>query len=128
MAIGRIERSGGVYPVIQVPDSKQIQRTEPEIKTAGYKVSPGMEPEQEQAPVRKPVEPVEIGNLSLTFQKEDSFDYLGKDSALENLDIQKALTEMQRDQVLQEYQFFVGSSEYFSSTGNTQDGTVTIKK
>lgn len=52
----------------------------------------------------------DLENISLTFNKEESYDYLGSESSLVDLDMQKAISDMKRDSVLQEYQYFVGSS------------------
>lgn len=63
---------------------------------------------------KEPQKFVDLENISLTFNKEESFDYIGNDSSLDNLDMQKAVSDMQRDQILQEYQYFVGSAKDFT--------------
>ena len=63
----------------------------------------------------------DLEDISLTFNKEESFDYLGSESGLMNLDVQKAISDMRKDSILQEYQYFVGSSPSFM---NTDDGIV----
>ncbi len=63
----------------------------------------------------------DLENISLTFNKEDTYDYLGSESTLAGLDMQKAISDMKKDSVLQEYQYFVGSSQNFL---NTEDGMV----
>lgn len=67
----------------------------------------------------------DLENISLTFHKSESFDYLGSESSIDNLDVQKALSDMRRDSVLQEYQYFVGSAQNFSF--RSEDGTVIPK-
>lgn len=67
----------------------------------------------------------ELENISLTFNKEDSFDYIGSEKSLKNLDVQKAISDMQKDKVLQEYQYFVGSAQ--AVAGASEDGTVVLK-
>lgn len=64
----------------------------------------------------------DLENISLTFNKEDSFDYIGSESSLANLDVQKAISDMKKDSVLQEYQYFVGSSQNLFT--NPADGMV----
>lgn len=61
-----------------------------------------------------------LENVSLTFNKEESFDYLGSESNLLNLDMQKAISDMKKDSILQEYQYFVGNSQDFMM--NPEDG------
>lgn len=63
----------------------------------------------------------DLENISLTFNKEESFDYLGRESELMKLDMQKAISDMKKDSVLQDYQYFVGSAASFM---NTEDGLV----
>ena len=67
----------------------------------------------------------DLENISLTFNKEDSYDYLGSESSLTGLDMQKAISDMKRDSVLQEYQYFVGSSQNLFI--NPADGMVIPK-
>lgn len=67
----------------------------------------------------------DLENISLTFNKEESYDYLGSESNLNDLDMQKAISDMKRDSVLQEYQYFVGSSQNFFI--NPADGIVIPK-
>ena len=62
---------------------------------------------------RTSVNPSEI---SMTFHKEETFDYLGSESSLMNLD-------MQKDSILQDYQYFVGST----ISVNPEDGMVIRK-
>lgn len=66
----------------------------------------------------------DLENISLTFNKEDTYDYLGSESGLASLDMQKAISDMKKDAVLQEYQYFVGSSQNFL---NSADGIVLPK-
>ena len=69
----------------------------------------------------------DLEQVSLTFNKEDSFDYIGMDSNPENLDMQKAISDMQKDQILQNYQYFVGSAGGLYDGMPTEDGMVVLK-
>lgn len=51
-----------------------------------------------------------LEDVSLTFNKDDTFDYIGSESEISKLDLQQAVSDMKKDQVLQQYQFFVGSN------------------
>ena len=42
----------------------------------------------------------DLENTSLTTNKGESFDYIGNDCSLDNLDMQKAVSGMKKDQVL----------------------------
>lgn len=69
----------------------------------------------------------DLEQVSLKFNKEDSFGYIGMDSSLDNLDMQKAISDMQKDQVLQSYQYFVGSAGSLFGEMPSEDGTVVLK-
>lgn len=69
----------------------------------------------------------DLDQVSLKFNKEDSFEYIGMDSSLDNLDMQKAISDMQKDQVLQSYQYFVGSAGSLFGEISSEDGMVVLK-
>ena len=69
----------------------------------------------------------DLGQVSLTFNKEDSFEHIGMDSNPENLDMQKAISDMQKDQILQSYQYFVGSAGGLDDGMLPEDGMVVLK-
>lgn len=45
------------------------------------------------------------------YQPDATYELKGVDSDIANLDVEKALSDMKKDQVLQQYQFFVGESK-----------------
>lgn len=79
---------------------------------------------EEQSSIQKPID---INELSLTFNARDDFGYIGKDSDIEDLDMQKAISDMKKDQVLQQYQYFVGSSDTLFPQKSSEDGHVFLK-
>lgn len=82
---------------------------------------------QAPAEVRRETAPrqAELEDISLTFNKQDNFGYIGKDSDINKLDMEKAISDMQKDKVLQQYNYFVGSSKNLME--NNPDGTVIAK-
>lgn len=52
-----------------------------------------------------------LEDISITFNRQEDFEYIGKDRDIHGLDAEKAINDMKRDQVLQQYQYFVGSSD-----------------
>lgn len=73
-----------------------------------------------------------LEDISLSFRKNDDYEYIGKDSNIENLDMQKAISDMKKDSILQDYQYFVGSAQGFQKEQGilqsmTEDGMVFIK-
>lgn len=69
----------------------------------------------------------DINNISLKFNASDDYSYIGKDKDITNLDMQKAISDMKKDSVLQEYQYFVGSSKNFLESKVSEDGVVIPK-
>lgn len=115
------------YDVQQIPRIVQeplpVQTKEAEQETAALDLEKESVKEQNSLHT---AQPVDLANVSLTFHKEESFDYIGNDSSLDNLDMQKAVTDMKKDKVLQEYQYFVGSSGNLFEK-QTEDGVVIRK-
>ena len=68
----------------------------------------------------------QLEDISITFNRQENFDYLGKDSDIRSLDVEKAIDDMRKDKVLQQYQYFVGSSRN-SQIENNADGIVIQK-
>lgn len=127
MRIGAIEDFSSYLqnyraPVIPQVSVEEIKRQD-QMKVREAEPVPEMT--REEVPdlsYRKPN--AEMDQLSLTFNKQESFDYLGKDSDINDLDMQKAISDMQKDRMLMQYQYFVGSAKNLFSNG---DGTVITK-
>lgn len=54
-----------------------------------------------------------------TYQPNQEYEMKGVDSDIYNLDVQQALSDMQKDQVIQQYQFFVGRNGVESAQNTT---------
>lgn len=105
--------------VTQAPDSQSADVVNmPQNPTAPSTINI-----EESKPDNRPrfLNPEEV---SLGFQKNDDFSYIGRDKDIASLDIQKAISDMKQDSVLQEYQYFVGSAQ---NVYHSQDGTVLEK-
>lgn len=74
---------------------------------------------------RKPNAPLE--DIAITFNRKDDFGYLGQDSDLHSLDVERAISDMQKDRMLQQYQYFVGSAKAVYEGGQAPDGIVVPK-
>ncbi|MCR5673532.1 MAG: hypothetical protein K6F87_07450 [Lachnospiraceae bacterium] len=64
-----------------------------------------------------------LEDISLSLNDNKAFEMKGKDSDLESLDMEKAVSDMQKDQALMQYQYFVGES----NIQNFEDGIVIAK-
>ncbi len=70
---------------------------------------------------------LELENISLGFQKNDTFDYIGSQRDLVQLDMEKAISDMKKDEVLGQYNVFVGRSELAGNIFESDDGIVKVK-
>ena len=107
-----------------------IPAVKPEdIKTEELKLNEQKVNEQEPSISAQPAidnrsRTANLEDISLTFNKEESFDYLGNDSSIKTLDMQKAISQMHQDSILQDYNYFVGNA---SNVYNSEDGMVIAK-
>ena len=107
-------------PRVKVDEILQPERVAEAVETSV--VSDIREEASYTAPERKDA-PLE--DISLTFNKQESFGYIGRDSDIQSLDVQKAVSDMRKDSVLQQYQYFVGSSRNLMA--RSADGAVIAK-
>lgn len=70
---------------------------------------------------RRASENENVHNLVFDFKRENDYNLIGASSKLEDLDVEKALSDMKRDSVLSQYQFFIKSPK---GLGTDEDGTV----
>ncbi len=64
-----------------------------------------------------------IEDISLSLNEPSGFEMKGRDSDIESLDMAKAVSDMQKDQALMQYQYFVGDPGILSN----DDGIVIPK-
>ncbi len=117
------------YDAYRIP-TVDTQKSE----TLGQNITSKQQAVVPEAPVAKAEEatvPVERKNtaledVSLTFLKDDTYDMIGSESDLNKLDMQKAISDMQKDKILQDYNYFVGSS-VMQQRNISEDGVVVAK-
>lgn len=117
------------YDACRIPTA-DTQKSE----TLGQNITSKQQAVVPEAPVAKAEEatvPVERKNtaledVSLTFLKDDTYDMIGSESDLNKLDMQKAISDMQKDKILQDYNYFVGSS-VMQQRNISEDGVVVAK-
>ncbi len=63
----------------------------------------------------------ELQDISLKFNRDEEVNLVGSDSSLAGLDVEKAISDMRKDSMLEQYQYFVGSG---SNIVNDEDGLV----
>lgn len=132
MAVGGIHSSfQNSYGVQKIPSGQTEQLRKPDEGRDRENVS-GVRDDAEAFAIGKERENkarplADLENISLKFNRTESFDYIGSDSSLDNLDMQKAISDMQKDQILQSYQYFVGDLSDFMGVQSSEDGTVIRK-
>ncbi|MDO5572905.1 MAG: hypothetical protein Q4G60_02880 [bacterium] len=63
----------------------------------------------------------DLQDISLKFNRDEDINLVGRDSSLAGLDVEKAISDMRKDSMLEQYQYFVGSG---SNIVNDEDGLV----
>ena len=71
----------------------------------------------------RPRKNASLEDISLSLNEPKSFEMKGRDSDLASLDMEKAVSDMQKDQALMQYQYFVGDTNLV----NNEDGIVIAK-
>ena len=56
---------------------------------------------KEKTPVREKKSNATLEDISITFHKQDDFGYIGRNSDIHSLDVEKAISDMRKDQILQ---------------------------
>lgn len=112
------------YQVPVMPQSAPIVITEAQQQEniASNPVADIREEASVQSPARQDAK---LEDISITFNKKDDFDYIGQDRDIRSLDMERAISDMKKDQVLQQYQYFVGSAKNLAA--NNADGKVLAK-
>ncbi len=71
----------------------------------------------------RPRKNADLEDVSLSLSDHGSFEMKGRESDIDSLDMEKAVSDMQKDQALMQYQYFVGESNLI----NNEDGIVIRK-
>lgn len=109
---------------MRINDIPKVDINQPQVDKEAQKNEPKtqslvIEPIEDKRP--RALNPNEV---SLTANKQEEFGYIGKERDVERLDMQKAISDMRQDSVLQDYQYFVGSS---NNVFSSEDGMVIAK-
>lgn len=133
MAINLFSDYGGFYNSYKVMDIPQVGLEDVKKQDAEIKAAEAAVP---QIPVVNEIKAetpdlrsktADLDNISLTFNASDDFSYLGSDFEIEKLDINKAIDDMRKDKILEDYQYFVGAPNDLTNTFSNEDGKVFLK-
>ena len=85
-------------PEIKQVSGEEVRRQDQEQQQAALQQStPDYSRMTDFAAQDRRAKAADLENISLTFNKTDSFDYLGSESGLENLDVMKAVSDMRKE-------------------------------
>ena len=115
------------YRIPSIPSVSvdEVKRQDEELKKVSS--SPALNNTLEDVAISaKPRNDAALEDISLTFNKGDDYGYIGKDSDIYSLDVETAISDMQKDNVLKQYQFFVGNTGTGALVDNA-DGVVIPK-
>lgn len=124
----RIDGSGYSYTLYQNDNHIKIQekaiaaadaKKADEVVQAPYKEAAQM---SNVAGVAGREPQADSGKVWFDLKKENSYQLIGANSKLEDIDVEKALSDMQKDKVLSQYRFFVKPQQM--GLGTDVDGTV----
>ncbi len=127
--IGSYVPGYNAYNIPSVKDNPQIQ-PQPEVK---HQPSPQQELQQEKKGLDLTVTPARenasIENVAISFGQYDSSSLdIYSDMGLASRDMKQAISGMQKDRILHEYQYFVGCKDLTGKPSNiiagTEDGIV----
>lgn len=133
MAINGIGSYGGFdsYKSFNIPqvDIETVKKQDEEAlkleKQASSQVNVPVETAEPKEDTRSRL--ADLDNISLNFNQGEDYSYIGSESDINNLDMQKAITDMRKDKILEDYQYFVGSSQNLMTNFNSEDGSVFMK-
>lgn len=106
-------------PKIDAEQLKQQQVNKPDEAANQSKPAITIEPVEDKRP--RSLDP---NSVSLTANKQETFDYIGSEKDINRLDMQKAISQMHQDSILKDYNYFVGNA---SNVYNSEDGMVISK-
>ena len=134
MSIDRIGLYGGFYNPYKMPEIQQVSVEDvkkQDEQLAKQQMQQSVETpkiDYAQQPVNQAPRMANLEDISLTFNTNETYDYIGRDADLQNLDMMSAISDMQKDKVLEQYQYFVGPKEMEDPiVTRTPDGIVVQK-
>ena len=108
---------------LQNTEDVQIEQTE----ETGAGLTAGGDNAQQQTPAPAHSDPKEF---TFDFANRSRFNLVAATSSMEDVDIKKAVSDMEKDSVLSQYKFFVGTAPQMQKVpnlGTDADGTVRLK-
>ena len=83
-------------------------------------ISSDDQPQQQASELPKPSRTGNLEKIIFDFKKNNEFNLVGAQSKVEDVDVDKALSDMKKDSVLDQYKFFVKSSLLSDADGSVR--------
>ena len=118
------------YKAGSVSDNEQLSGVQEAAVTqeeTGAGLTAGGDNAQQQTPAPAHSDPKEF---TFDFANRSRFNLIAATSSMEDVDIKKAVSDMEKDSVLSQYKFFVGTAPQMQKVpnlGTDADGTVRLK-
>ena len=110
MNISGIRPNAGFYDYNSIQNIRNAVEDTPVVKTAADANTSGQQQNETlETPVRKGQD-FGAADYAAQYQPDRIYEMKGAESDIHSLDVERALSDMQKDQVLQQYQFFVGEN------------------
>ncbi|HKM21042.1 MAG TPA: hypothetical protein VJZ01_03275 [Lachnospiraceae bacterium] len=116
-ALSKLPTIGQDEPKVQEQQAPLREQEQEAAPQAAQTLSPAQE---DALGLRSAVSNLE--DISLDFNPNAETNLVGRDSNLADLDVEKAISDMKKDSILEQYQYFVGDSK--TSLVNDEDGLV----
>lgn len=111
MNISGIRPNAGFYDYNSIQNIRNAVEDTPVVKTAADANTSGQQQNETlETPVRKGQD-FGAADYAAQYQPDRTYEMKGAESDIHSLDVERALSDMQKDQVLQQYQFFVGDKD-----------------
>ena len=133
MGVGRINIRSYYdnYTVGNNQNNSNLQNTEDiNIEQAGAGSQELDSQNQSQQDIKKAPAHSDPKEFTFDFQNRNRFNLVAATSSMEDVDIKKAVSDMEKDPVLDQYKFFIGTvpqEQKVPNLGTDEDGTVTLK-
>ena len=86
-------------------------------------ISSDDQPQQQASELPKPSRTGNLEKIIFDFKKNNEFNLVGAQSKVEDVDVDKALSDMKKDSVLDQYKFFVKSPLVSDADGSVRQVT-----
>ena len=133
MGVGRINIRSYYdnYAVGNNQNNSNLQNTEDiDIEQTGAGSQELNSQNQSQQDIKKAPAHSDPKEFTFDFQNRNRFNLVAATSSMEDVDIKKAVSDMEKDTVLDQYKFFIGTvpqQQKVPNLGTDADGTVTLK-